>query len=218
MLDDLANTPALSGLDIAARRLLTRLQTLRETTGRRQAHLDDLIRDAETWLHRRAAWNNRDRALYRTGAAFEPTGGHLLDDVQLSGLDALGARGVLLLAEVAANHPGLPLSGIISILFASPHGPLITQWGRWSRFHWLSALHRAETEEFLQTKAGRDPKAAWRTRPVTKRQAFLAQEMVRALNVPPPEFRNRGEAFDWIYRQGGNPRFWEPPPAPELPK
>lgn len=206
-----------SALQNAAARLSTRLHAITVSAKARQATLDDLIRDAETWLQRRAAWNVRDKALYRTGAAFEPSGGHLLNDIQLSGLDALGAHGVLMLADTAAQHPTLALSELMAVLFASPHGPLIAEWGRWSRLHWLAALHNEETEAFLQTRAGSDPKAPWRTRQPTRRQAFLAEEMARALEVDVPAFADRGEAFDWIRREGGNPRFWKLPPVPRVP-
>lgn len=206
-----------SSLSIAAALLASRLHDDASRLEARQGQLDDLVRDAETWLRRRAAWNARDKALYRTGAALEPYGGHLLDDIQLSGLDALGTRGVLLLVQLAAQHPELSLSRLMAALFASDHGPLIAEWGRWSRLHWLTALHSEETEGFLQTKAGSDPKAAWRSRHPTRRQMFLAEEMARAIGVDTPVFANRGQAFDWILRHGGNPRFWSLPPMPPLP-
>jgi len=206
-----------SSLAMAAALLASRLRDGAIRLEARRAQLDDLIRDAETWLRRRAAWNARDKALYRTGAALEPYGGHVLDDIQLSGLDALGARGVLLLAQTSAQHPDLSLSQLMAALFASDHGPLIAEWGRWSRLHWLASLHSEETEGFLQTKAGSDPKSAWRSRPPTRRQMFLAEEMARAIGVDTPVFDTRGEAFEWISRHGGNPRFWSLPPMPALP-
>lgn len=206
-----------SAIQQVAKQLAARLTADAAIVEGRRGQLDNLIRDAETWLHRRAAWNARDKAIYRTGAALEPHGGHLLDDIQLSGLDALGARGVLLLAQTAVQYPNLSLSELIGKLFASTHSLLIAEWGRWSRLHWLAALQAEETEAFLKTKAGIDPKAAWRTRQQTRRQAFLAEEMARALGVDVPTFANRGEAFDWIRREGGNPRFWALPSMPELP-
>ncbi|MBN2973430.1 hypothetical protein JW805_15580 [Roseomonas aeriglobus] len=205
------------GLETAAARLARRLQASVTAREARQAHLDDLIRDAETWLHRRAAWNDRDKALYRTGAALEPYGGHRLDDIKLGGLDALGSQGVLLLAQTALQYPDQPLSQLIAILFESSHGPSIAEWGRWSRLHWLAALHAEETAAFLETGAGRDPKAAWRRRTPTRRQVFLADEMARALGIDLPAFATRGEAFDWIHRGGGNPRYWALPALPEVP-
>lgn len=206
-----------SALAVAATRLAARLREDAVRLEARTAQLDDLIRDAQTWLHRRAAWNARDKALYRTGAAFEPNGGHLLDDIQLSGLDALGARGVLLLARLAAEYPEHSLSQLMVMLFASDHGPLIAEWGRSSRLQWLSELYIEETEAFLKTEAGRDPKAPWRSRPPTRRQVFLAAEMARAIGINAPTFDTRGEAFEWVRRQGGNPRYWSLPPTPELP-
>src|SRR5690606_19010000 len=94
----------------------------RVSTVARMQSLDELIREAETYLHRRAAHSERDRGCYRVGAALEPYGGHLLDDVAFAGLDHLGAFGLLLLVQVALVNPGRSLSELLGILFASESG------------------------------------------------------------------------------------------------
>lgn len=168
------------GLETAAARLARRLQASVTAREARQAHLDDLIRDAETWLHRRAAWNDRDKALYRTGAALEPYGGHRLDDIKLGGLDALGSQGVLLLAQTALQYPDQPLSQLIAILFESSHGPSIAEWGRWSRLHCRPSPCRSCAHVFARgsnRRGSREPVARdWRghgmTRPATPPQAW----------------------------------------------
>lgn len=182
----------------------------------RRAQLDHLIREAETWLFRRAAYNERDKAIYRTGAALEPCGGHLLNDIQLTGLDALGAHSVLLLAEAAANHPTAALSELMQILFSSEHGELIREWGRWARMQWIAALHHEQTVTFLESPAGKNPKAAWRSRRPTRRQTYLIAEIARACGIDEPELTTRGDAFDWILDRG-NPRYWALPPKPPIP-
>ncbi len=179
--------------------------------------LDELVREAETYLHRRAAHGERDRGCYRVGAALEPCGGHLLDDVALSGLDHLGAFGLLLLVQVALANPGQTLSELMGILFTSEAGEEIRAWGVWSRGVWLRNLYVEETVNFLLTKKAQDPAQRWRKDKVTARQQHLLRELSRALDINVPGLANRGEAFDWIKANGGNPRFREPPPMPALP-
>ena len=184
----------------------------------RSEELEDLVRETQTYLHRAAAHNARDRACYRTGSALEPNGGHLLDDVALAGLDHLGAFGLLLLLPIALANPGESLSGLLRLLFASEVGGCIREWGVWSRLTWLRNLYWAETIGFLQTAKGRDPKERWRSDRTTARQKHLLPEISRALNIPDPMLPRRGDAFEWIKHQGGNPRFSSPPPMPPLPE
>ena len=182
----------------------------------RAAELDALIHDAQAREHRRAAFNARDASCYRLGSAFEPTGGLDLDPVALAGLLALGATGLLLLVRVALAMPEASLAGQMAALFRSQAGDAIRAWGVWSRWHWLRALHIEETETFLRSQAGRDPKAAWRRKPPTVNQTYLIEQICLDLQVELPRFRTRGEAFNWIEEMGGNPRYLSEPGRPDL--
>lgn len=210
-------TVAAAELNDAALELAAMLDGYIVSNNARTQALNELIREFETREHRRAEHSARDRGCYRTGAALEPNGGHLLDDIALSGLDHLGAVGLLLLLEVAAGDRALSLSQLLAKLFRSRHGEIIRQWGEWSRHHWLGPLVHQETVDFLKTKAGRDPKASWRSDTVTPRQSYIILEFARIFQIMAPEFATRGEAFDWIREQGGNPRFLSPPATPALP-
>lgn len=202
----------------AANLLARALDGLAATNTARIEDLTDAIREAETYLHRRAAYNARDRACYRTGSALEPNGGHLLDDIALAGLDHLGAFGLLLVVDVAQHHPHESLSGLLRILFESEAGACIRTWGSWSRLTWLRQLYISETVTFLNSKKGRDPHQHWRHDNVTLNQKHLVREIARILGIAEPKFKKRGRAFEWLKEQGGNPRFWTPPPMPTLPK
>ena len=202
----------------AANLLADALDGLSVTNTARIEDLTDAIREAETYLHRRAAYNARDRACYRTGGALEPNDGHLLDDIALAGFDHLGAFGLLLLVDVAQHHPGESLSGLLRILFESEAGACIRDWGSWSRLTWLRQLYINETVTFLSSKKGSDPAQRWRHDNVTLNQKHLVREIARTLRIAEPKFRKRGRAFGWLKEQGGNPRFWTPPPMPPLPK
>lgn len=206
--------PALADLSI---QLLAALEHRQIANTAREQDLDEALREARTWAHRRAARSERDRGCYRVGAALEPNDGHLIDDLFITGLDHLGAFGVALLTNIALQHPGESLSGLLRNLLASPVGNLIREWGVWGRRTWLRNLYWQETVDFLTSKKGMDPRQRWRDEQVTAQQAYLAGEIGRWLKLAVPNFANRGEAFEWIRRKGGNPRFLEPPTKPPLP-
>src|SRR5690606_31233929 len=166
---------------------------------------------------RRAANSARDRGCYRIGAALEPYEGHLLDDIALSGLDHLGAVGLVLLVDIAVRSPDLSLSQLLDRLFRSNHGEVIRKWGEWSRWHWLSELVNRETNVFLASEKGRDPRQRWRSEEPTLNQEYLLLEIARIGGLIAPKLSTRGDAFEWIRDQGGNPRFRNPPPSPPLP-
>jgi hypothetical protein len=184
----------------------------------REEELEELIREAETSIHRRVERSERDRGCYRVGAAFEPQDGHLLDDVFLTGVDHLGSVGVALLAETALAHPGESLSGLLRILSVTEQGRVVREWGVWGRGTWNRKLYLWETEGFFQTRKGSDPKQKWRGDTVTRRQLYLIGQICRCLDILEPAPANRGAAYEWIKANGGNPRFSSPPPVPPLPK
>jgi hypothetical protein len=202
----------------AASTLAALLADMSASNQAHQQELEQLIRETQTYLHRRAANNARDKACYRIGGALEPNKGHLLDDVALSGFDHLGAFGLLLLLPIALANPGESLSGLLRLLFASEVGASIREWGVWSRLTWLHKLYWQETIGFLQTEKGSDPKQGWRSEKPTARQKHLIREIAHAFDELEPKFARRGDAFEWIKAQGGNPRFHTPPPMPTLPK
>jgi len=202
----------------AANLLAGVLDGLSATNTARIEDLTDATREAETYLHRRAAYNARDRGCYRTGSALEPNNGHLLDDIALAGFDHLGAFGLLLLVDIAQHHPGESLSGLLRILFGSEAGACIRAWGSWSRLTWLRQLYINETVTFISTKKGSDPAQRWRQDNVTLNQKHLVREIARILGIAEPKFKKRGRAFEWLKEQGGNPRFWTTPPMPALPQ
>lgn len=198
--------------------LVAKAATSRVQCGLRVQALDEAVREADMWSSRRAASHARDRSCYRLGAALEPTGGLAIDDVALSGLDALGAHGVALLAAQALVSPdGTSLSDLILAISRSKAGQSLRAWGVWARFNWLKELYQREVIDFENSHAGRDKARSWRRKPVSARQVYLLRELARFLQLEPPELGDRGSAHDWLLRQGGNPRFIVPLERPPLP-
>lgn len=199
-------------------RLSAQLSTATVENRDRVADLDLLIRESRLKIHRRAEHIERDGCCYRTGGALEPYGGHRLDSIKLSGWDALGEIGTLLLARTGLDHPGLSNSERLQKLFGSAHGELIREWGAWSRWHWLSALYNDEVSNFVNSRKGYDKLERWRTKAVTSRQRYLVEEIALIANEQVPTFATRGEAFEFILVRGGNPRFRQAPPRPQIPR
>ena len=180
------------------------------------AKLALLIHDAEAREHRRAAFNARDKACYRLGGAFEPVAGLDLDPVTLTGFLALGSIALLLLVQVALRQPDGSVADHLARLFRSPAGRVIRAHGVWVRWHWLRDLYIEETEAFLRSRKGRDPKARWRSEKPTANQTYIIAEICLDLQLELAKPATRGAAFDWIQIQGGNPRFTREPARPDL--
>ena len=203
-------------LKITAAKLYSDADRLQLLTKAKIGALDLLIHDAEAREHRRAEFNARDKACYRLGGAFEPVGGLCLDPVALSGFLALGSVAVLLLAQVALALPDEPVADNLARLFRSPAGRVVRAHGVWVRWRWLRELYLEETERFLRSKKGRDPKARWRAEQPTSNQTYLIAEICLDLELELQRFATRGQAFDWIRGHGGNPRFTREPARPDL--
>jgi hypothetical protein len=199
-------------LKAAAAKLLATLDAP-STLAARAGELDALIHEAEAREHRRAAFNARDAACYRLGAAFEPLEGLDLDPVALTGWLALSSAGILLLARQALAMPETSLIAQLRALFASSAGRKIRELGVWVRWHWLKTLYDSEVASFLKSKAGRNP-AAWRPTLPTARQRHLIAEICLLVQKQPQQFETKAEAFAWIVAEGGNPRFRNAPPRP----
>lgn len=181
----------------------------------RSAELEQLIHDAEAREHRRAAFNRRDAACYKLGAAFEPSDGLALDPVTLTGFLSLNEVGLLLLVRSALASPGGSVADALATLFRSPAGGEIRAYGTWIRWRWLRELYLEETERFLASPKGSDPNARWRGDPPTHAQTYLVAQICLDLQLGHRTFPTKGEAFEWILARG-NPRFNHEPPRPSL--
>lgn len=91
----------------------------------------------------------------------------------------------------------------------------LKRWGVCIRFERNHALYMAGFQSFFDSGKADDPDQSWRRKPVSADQRRLIALICDLRDLPLPTMTNRGEAFEWICNEGGNPRFWAPPEQPE---
>lgn len=134
-----------------------------------------------------------------------------LDDLALIGLLSSGAQTLQLLSEFSRAEDDDLLQPIMRIMADKDLYSSLRQRGGHLRWEKSRALYVTEVEEFARSPKARNPKAAWRRKSPTKNQIYLIREVVRCFDLTPPKICTRGEAFEWLYAAGGNPRFANPP-------
>ena len=134
-----------------------------------------------------------------------------IDDLALIGLLASGPKTLQWLSEFSRAEDDNLLQPIIRIMADKDLYSSLRQRGGFLRWEKSRALYIAEVEEFARSPKARNPKAAWRRKSPTKNQIYLIREVVRCFDLTLPKICTRGEAFDWLYAAGGNPRFANPP-------
>lgn len=75
------------------------------------------------------------------------------------------------------------------------------------RWQWQHDLYHAEVDAFAASSAAQNQRAQWRKKPITRGQIYLIDEAIRCFELNPPALTTRGEAYEWLRRVGGNPRF-----------
>ena len=210
------NAKSLISLRDAARALLEATAQDQARCAIGMADLEQLVHDAEAAAHRRAAFNAIDRAKYRLGSAFEVNEALDLDPITLAGWLAGGSAALLLLVRVALANPDRSIASSLRSLFLSPAGPVLRELGVWASWQRLKALYVEEVEAVQASSFGQNPNHSSRRKPPTIKQNYLASEICRALQIEPRSFRTRGETYEWLLAQGGNPRFWSEPPRPDF--
>jgi|TARA_Y100000815_G_scaffold270771_1_gene296076 hypothetical protein len=88
------------------------------------------------------------------------------------------------------------------------------EWGRYLSWIRVRTLYEAEVTSFIASgKTGE--KQLWRRDPVSSKQLYLIAQICRLEGVANPNFAKKGNAFDWLYARGGNPRYLNrPAPLP----
>ncbi|RSU75862.1 hypothetical protein BRX37_10235 [Sphingomonas sp. S-NIH.Pt3_0716] len=150
-----------------------------------------------------------DTQKYRLGSIFSVLSSRFveLDDLALLGLLA-DAHYTITLLHFSVIDDGASLLDVFNQLLLDPIlAQKFRDEGAKLRWEWNRALYVSEVESFAQSKAAQNQRAAWRRKPPTRGQIYLISEAVRAFDFDPPIVSTRGEAFEWLRKVGGNPRF-----------
>ena len=175
--------------------------------------LSDLKREIHQYGKRRYDVEaSRDNLKYYLGFAFEVNRALDVDSLALTGLLSLprGAFNAIFKEEVRV--PGRVVDGL-RLALARPE---VLEWARaqgtWLQWKRLEAVYRKEVDDFRKSDAF--PRPGWRRKTITRPQHYLIGEINRILGVPIPPLATRGQAYDFIAANGGNPRFLKEPIPP----
>lgn len=153
-----------------------------------------------------------DTQKYRLGSVFWVLMDDIdkLDDLALLGLLSSGESTLHLLNKFGREEDTDLLQPILRIMADKNLYRLLRERGGALRWEKNSALYFAEVEKFASSAKAQNPNAAWRKKSPTRNQIYLISEVVRCFDLSPPAICTRGEAFEWLYEHGGNPRFAQP--------
>jgi hypothetical protein len=200
---------AIAGLALLAATYRGELATVRE-------QLPELRRNARANAKRRgSSRGSPDELKYRFGSVLYVLDAVAVDDVALLGLlfNADIALGWLARARLERGPCGF--FKLVEAILAEPfRRNWCRRWGEVVTWERNRDLYLATVESFLKSGKADDPKARWRSKHPTSDQLELIDTICTLTSLAPPEHPNRGEAFEWIRREGGNPRYWEPPAQP----
>lgn len=163
---------------------------------------------------RRGGPGSADARKYALGSVLVMVGLDGVSDTALLGLFAHPAHMARWIKAATSAGAGPMMGDIIGAIFTDPARlAWCEQWGRILQWRRRKALYDEEVARFLTT-GPTDPKASWRTRPISVGQRGLVATLCDLLAVPDPKLKTRGEAFEWLRLHNGNPTFWREPSLP----
>ncbi|NIJ22067.1 hypothetical protein FHS95_003778 [Sphingomonas naasensis] len=172
--------------------------------------LPELRRQARAEPQRR----KRDASRYALGGALTILGLEHLDPIALTGLFGNPARMLTWLGDARSALGDAPLVELIGAVFEDDaRFEWCRKWG--VHIGWLhgKVLYDATVTSFvISGRAG--PKERWRRAEITEDQESLILRICLYERIDVPVLANRGEAFEWIHANGGNPTWWAPPTIP----
>ncbi len=211
---DTATTPPIDRLQAIADDLAATEQKIADTLVIVADSAAELRRQYRAADRRRGGPGSPDARKYALGSALVMVGLDGVSDTALLGLFSHPARMARWMNAAIAAGAGPMIGDIIGSIFADPARlAWCGQWGRILQWRRRKALYDQEVERFLKT-GPTDPKASWRTRPISIGQAGLVATLCELLAVPTPDFKDRGAAFDWLRLHNGNPNYWREPSLP----
>ena len=210
----LATSQSMKNFDPA--RLLATLDALHGSISSELTLVEDSIAEQRRQAHAATKRRKRDAARYALGGTFMALGFDRLDDTMLVGLFAHPDLMLSWLVEAReALGPASFAELVARILADAARAVWCREWGihlRWAR---QKQLYDAEVASFIAS--GRTgPREKWRRDPVTVGQAWLIDLVCELARLQNPALATKGEAFEWLYAAGGDPRFATKPPTPDL--
>lgn len=182
-----------------------------------EASVGELRRQHHALARRRGGGKGPDASRYALGHVLAMVGAEDVSDTALLGLLANPDEMLAWLGEARRAGAGPMVGDLVRAVFADEaRCGWCEQWGRILQWRHRAALYHRAVRSFVDS--GRTgPAEQWRRKDVTDDQAALIATLVGIIGEPAPAVLTRGEAFDWIYARGGNPRYWrEPAPLPAV--
>ncbi|WP_343343444.1 hypothetical protein WJT74_07870 [Sphingomicrobium sp. XHP0239] len=178
--------------------------------------ISELRRLSQAASHRRGGAGSRDAKKYELGSVLWLHGLGDLDAQTLTGLLAHPALLLRWLGQELIRDESAPVVVLVARLLSQPgRAAFLKQWGRILEWRYRKPLYDATVSSFLES--GRTgPDEAWRSRDIKIEQQALMDTLADLLEIDDPQLKTRGEAFDWIYKYGGNPTYWREPPIPDV--
>lgn len=173
---------------------------------------------------------SRDNLVMRFGQAVELKGALGMSDVVFVGANFAG-RTILGWNQQAAEEilrrdpDGCvdPINLLLEIVRDPAKRQYLSELGEFVRYRAGYQKYNDDVLSFEDGAPGRSPNAAWRGKKPTDAQIYIVNQIQRLLTggdpgsaLPP--LQTRGEAHDFIARNGGNPRFHVEPRPPSIPK
>ncbi|MEO1968563.1 MAG: hypothetical protein ABGW87_07625 [Sphingomonadaceae bacterium] len=176
--------------------------------------LPELQRQARAKPKRRGGKGSIDAAKYQLGSVLTLCGFEGTDDLVLLGFLACGDRALQWMAEARLAFGPMTFAELVRAALADPQRTAwCRKWGEYRRKVYKKAAYDQSVTSFLESgKTG--PRQRWRRAEITAEQHDIIEDICTALGRPKPTLSNRGQAFDWIFKNGGNPNFWVPPVEP----
>ena len=177
--------------------------------------LSELRRQAKAASQRRGGPGSRDARKYALGSVLAMVGLETAEPRVLLGLFAHPDLLLRWMIEARFECGPANFGELTARIFADPARVLFCrQWGRILEWRYCKSLYDAAVTSFV----GSDhigPKRTWRNHDVSDDQAALVAKLCDLLGEPLPHLETKGEAFEWIYARGGNPKYWAEPPLPD---
>jgi hypothetical protein len=176
--------------------------------------LSELRRQAKAAPERRGGAGSRDARKYALGSVLATIGLETAEPRVLLGLFAHPDLLLRWMIEARSASGPVNFGELTGRIFADPaRVSFCRQWGRILEWRYCKALYDAAVTSFVASDHI-DPKRTWRKHDVSDDQAALVSKLCDLLGEPLPHLETKGEAFEWIYARGGNPKYWAEPLLP----